>query len=645
MAPITPESDGVAVGPKDDDDNNNDYDDAAATARVHDSSGREYRIVDHPVLGNVYPIVTPGQDDLASSVSVPTFASCDSRDDDGVAAAPNRRDASGEPGTDRNMQFRGLEGVLEHGPAFVLDGIFSPRECRALVDACENSLGFGSYHLGKNRHGALQIVVTEALARRMGERLAPYVNVRQVEALRRRMEATKNRKDNVRDSDYDDECFDDLGSRLMYRGLNRRWRFYRYEPGGIEHFAPHIDAGFPPSGLTDDGAELMWDCPTSAAKEVVSRLTVLFYLNDDFEGGHTNFFEPVARTRRRRGTLGDDDPSLLLIASVRPVTGSCLVFPQGVGDDAVAHARENWPLHEGSPVAAGSTQPKYVVRSDVLFETVRETNMPPKDDPLFRYDSAVRRTFLPSSSVLDANFLSHVESLYNPHMGVENLGPFLYSFVRFTKVRRLVEIGAGYTTVWILQALRDNDEEMLRIHELEQSGQCRLLNWPWTNAERVEAHVSPRLGSPSQLLCVDNCEHQKETASGVSSVAETLGLGSYLRFVRGDAFELHGLGRDSPVDVVWCDFGVGSRMKDFCASTWDSLRPGGFLLCHSTLTNQRTREWLEAARAHRGIEETGLPAGQYVELSLLEPHKHYQNSVSIFQKRKGYIEPIYSEFA
>jgi predicted O-methyltransferase YrrM len=532
------------------------------------------------------------------------------------------------------MRFRGLEGVLDPGPAFVLDGILSSEECGQLIDACENDLGFGHYYAGKNHHGALQIVVGEDLANALGARLAPYVDVRQVDRLRRETQS-RTRNDSV-----DKVCGERDETRLVYRGLNRRWRFYRYAPGGVENFAPHIDAGFPASGLSDDGSELVWDCTVGVVdgegvQEVVSRLTVLFYLNEDFEGGRTNFFEPVAHSHLRVPGVSERE----IIASIRPVAGSCLVFPQAVGEDAVAYAREHWPLHEGSPVTAQSSQPKYVIRSDILFATVRESR-PPPEDPLFRYDAVVRQTFLPSSSVLNANFLSHVESLYNPHMGVENLGPFLYSFVRFTKVRSLVEVGAGYTTLWILQALRDNEEEMLRIRELEADGRCRLLDWPWTNQDQLRRYFSQ---GTSQLLCVDNCEHQKETASGASSVARALGLSQHLRFLRGDAFELE-LQPES-VDVVWCDFGVGSRMRDFCASVWDSVRPGGFLLCHSSLTNQRTREWLEAARAHRGIAETGLPSGDYVELSLLEPHKHYQNSISIFQKRRDYTEPIYSEFA
>ena len=91
-------------------------------------------------------------------------------------------------------------------------------------------------------------------------------------------------------------------------------------------------------------------------------------------------------------------------------------------------------------------------------------------------------------------------------------------------------------------------------------------------------------------------------------------------------------------------------MQEFVSKAWSSIKPGGFLLCHSTLTNQRTREWLEAARARKGQDETGMPPDEYVEVSLLEPHKQYQNSISIFQKRKGlngddYSEPLYSEYA
>jgi predicted O-methyltransferase YrrM len=237
-------------------------------------------------------------------------------------------------------------------------------------------------------------------------------------------------------------------------------------------------------------------------------------------------------------------------------------------------------------------------------------------------------------------------------MGVENIGPLLYSLVRFTKVRKVVEIGAGYTSVWILQALNDNDDEMRDVAQLQHDGKAMLLNWPWTVTPVVEQYCDDNF-KKSSLLCVDNCLHQKETATGAAAVAKTLNLDSYFEFIQGDAFNMEF--EPASVDMLWCDFGVGSRMADFCPSAWSSIRPGGFLVCHSTLTNLRTRTWLDAVRARAPESETGLPPDEFVELSLLEPHKHYQNSVTILQRRLGpskdddgkepYVEPVFSEYA
>lgn len=419
----------------------------------------------------------------------------------------------------------------------------------------------------------------------------------------------------------------------------------------------------------DDGAEragapfLHWDAShqyPSESGEVVSRLTVLIYLNDDFGGGHTKFYEPLSE----RAVGGSDDEHGEVIASVKPRAGSMLIFPQAVSEEAVERARSTWPLHEGSPVAAttpsgAASRAKYVIRTDVLFERVVSgedpNDMPEEERALFRHDGAVRRAFLNTSPIFSSLFLRHVEPLYNPHMGVENAGPLLYSLVRFAKVRRVVEVGAGYTTPFILQALRDNDEEMRRVADLDAEGRLRLLDYPFG---------TPRLGEwpssgdddggggggkrKSSLLCIDNCEHQRETASGAVGAARALGLDPYLEFLRGDAFDALGthFSEDGSVDMLWCDFGVGSRMREYVSAVWRYIRPGGYLVCHSTLTNSRTREWLEAVRERRGEDETGIPDGESLsEISFLEPHKRFQNSITVLQKREGYSEPLYSEYA
>jgi prolyl 4-hydroxylase len=93
-------------------------------------------------------------------------------------------------------------------------------------------------------------------------------------------------------------------------GLNERFRIYRYEPG--QYFRWHFDGAFHRSPIER------------------SEFTVLIYLNDDFEGGTTDFH---------------DGPSVV------PVAGTALVF---------AHAQR----HQGAPPTRGR---KYVLRTDIMY--------------------------------------------------------------------------------------------------------------------------------------------------------------------------------------------------------------------------------------------------------------------------------------
>ena len=96
------------------------------------------------------------------------------------------------------------------------------------------------------------------------------------------------------------------------RGLNERFRYYRYTPG--QQFAWHFDGHFQrPNGE-------------------VSLLTFMIYLNEGYQGGETQF-ESV---------------------SVAGKLGMALVF-------------EHELLHQGAEVTRGA---KYVLRSDVMYGAI-----------------------------------------------------------------------------------------------------------------------------------------------------------------------------------------------------------------------------------------------------------------------------------
>jgi predicted 2-oxoglutarate/Fe(II)-dependent dioxygenase YbiX len=107
-----------------------------------------------------------------------------------------------------------------------------------------------------------------------------------------------------------------VGERSV-QGLNERFRFYRYDPG--QRFEWHLDGYFE----RENGERSLY--------------TVLFFLNDGFEGGETRF-----RVR------DSDGPQTV---GVKPITGHALIFRHEL-------------LHEGAAVTAGR---KYILRTDVMY--------------------------------------------------------------------------------------------------------------------------------------------------------------------------------------------------------------------------------------------------------------------------------------
>jgi hypothetical protein len=131
-----------------------------------------------------------------------------------------------------------------------------------------------------------------------------------------------------------------VGGRKV-RGLNRRFRVYRYVPGA--EYRCHIDGAWPPSGISPLG-KYVYDS-SAPDKRQSSLFTFLIYLNDEFEGGETTFFLPS----RKEGVLN--------AYPVKPIMGGVAVFPHGETEGVI--------LHEGTGVRKGA---KYVIRTEVEYD-------------------------------------------------------------------------------------------------------------------------------------------------------------------------------------------------------------------------------------------------------------------------------------
>lgn len=115
-------------------------------------------------------------------------------------------------------------------------------------------------------------------------------------------------------------------TRAVWRphGLNEMFRICSYDPGG--HFAPHLDGGYV-------------RLPSDASLQ-----TFMLYLNDDFVGGSTRFFDDTQAAYRT------PDPSKVRHTYV-PRRGDALVFNSEL-------------MHDGEALRAGR---KFIMRSEVMY--------------------------------------------------------------------------------------------------------------------------------------------------------------------------------------------------------------------------------------------------------------------------------------
>ena len=153
-----------------------------------------------------------------------------------------------------------------------------------------------------------------------------------------------------------------LDGPVSLQGLNPRYRFYRYSVS--DFLKPH----------TDWPVDMHHNCIDAEGNMVVnedssrfSLLTFLLFLNDDFDGGATRFFDRSTDTTDlvlhedtgewRRTTTSDVETGV----GVHSSPGSALVFFNGMHPHS--------PLHASDAIMAGS---KYVLRTEFLFSNASE---------------------------------------------------------------------------------------------------------------------------------------------------------------------------------------------------------------------------------------------------------------------------------
>ena len=231
-------------------------------------------------------------------------------------------------------------------------------------------------------------------------------------------------------------------------------------------------------------------------------------------------------------------------------------------------------------------------------------------------------------------FQKQLRRLSSASMGTEHMGPMLYAMIKFIRPHRILEIGSGLTTLFILAALK----EISDLEKVEFNGKQSNYNLDFKN------HDYYQMQHPKFCLhTFDNFKHPKTSAGHVVKIASELGLESFLKFWNTEYQNLPKvLNKDDQIfDMIWCDVG-GLQNYVTQLNMLGPLLPNhidGYLIFHSTLSNVHGLAFLNQIKLD--ILSGKMP--NFEIMSFFEPHKNRQNSFTILRKKGELSSRIYSE--
>ena len=193
---------------------------------------------------------------------------------------------------------------------------------------------------------------------------------------------------------------------------------------------------------------------------------------------------------------------------------------------------------------------------------------------------------------------------FRPGMGTETVAPFLRSMVQMIRPNRILEIGAGYSTPFLLEGLVNNQ------HVIDDGN---------LNEEYFDQYVY----EPKLVIIDDMSQGDIRKRSGMNAILDS----DYVEFVEG-VFQGKGKSLSEKYnyfDFVWFDCGGAEEYKAFIEEYWAMCT--GYVIFHFTYTNGKKNTIFNAI--------SSTIANYKLRLDIVEPHKKRQGSITIVNKSKS----------
>ena len=204
--------------------------------------------------------------------------------------------------------------------------------------------------------------------------------------------------------------------------------------------------------------------------------------------------------------------------------------------------------------------------------------------------------------------MEHLEWWSKEGMGTELMGPLLRTLVQMTRPQRILEIGVGYTTPFILDGLEAN-EEMFDDGNLDP----HYEKWYKSNND-------------PKLIIIDT-----KDANKLPLLENKLGS-KYVEHIQGkfqgmaqELFEKYG-----EFDMIWFDCGGAEEYQDFLAEYWNIC--SHLMIFHFTFFQGQPTTNIDIISGFIDGWARLLGANNVQRIDIIEPHKAGQGSITMLRK-------------
>ena len=191
---------------------------------------------------------------------------------------------------------------------------------------------------------------------------------------------------------------------------------------------------------------------------------------------------------------------------------------------------------------------------------------------------------------------------FRPGMGTEDIAPFLRSMVQMVRPNRVLEIGAGYTTPFLLEGLVNNE----RVFDDGNLDEPYFANYSY---------------DPKLVVIDDMSQGDVNKKPGMKHILES----PYVEFInglfQGKSHQI--LEKYGKFDFVWFDCGSFEEYEDFLKEYWSLC--SNYLFFHYTYSDGAPNIKLKTLLSRITDEP--------FRLDIIEPHKKRQGSITIIKKQ------------